>query len=380
MSIDTARPDLTAASTANQANSVPTKSEVHAALPPAVFEVDTARSLRYAALSVLLTRLPGVLAWNFLPLTWAWAPVWLLYVLVAGTCATGVWVIAHECGHGAFSKNKLVQGTVGFLFHSALLVPYFAWQRSHAVHHAKTNHLSQGETHVPKRADRESGQKALALRKQLGRRGYGVYNLGAHLLVGWPIYLISGATPSDGDGRTNHFWPWKPFTNKLFPARFTRRVLASTAGVLAMAALLVWWAVATSPMLLLALYVGPYLVNNAWLVTYTWLHHTDADTPHFEGDEWSYVRGAFCSIDRPYGRVLDSVHHHIGSTHAAHHLFSRIPHYHAVEATNAIKTAFPEMYQFDPTPIHTALWRLSTDCVVAAETETEGEWRYVARA
>jgi omega-6 fatty acid desaturase (delta-12 desaturase) len=380
MSIDTARPDLTAASTANQANSVPTKSEVHAALPPAVFEVDTARSLRYAALSVLLTLLPGVLAWNFLPLTWAWAPVWLLYVLVAGTCATGVWVIAHECGHGAFSKNKLVQDTVGFLFHSALLVPYFAWQRSHAVHHAKTNHLSQGETHVPKRADRESGQKALALRKQLGRRGYGVYNLGAHLLVGWPIYLISGATPSDGDGRTNHFWPWKPFTNKLFPARFTRRVLASTAGVLAMAALLVWWAVATSPMLVLALYVGPYLVNNAWLVTYTWLHHTDADTPHFEGDEWSYVRGAFCSIDRPYGRVLDSVHHHIGSTHAAHHLFSRIPHYHAVEATNAIKTAFPEMYQFDPTPIHTALWRLSTDCVVAAETETEGEWRYVARA
>ena len=113
---------------------------------------------------------------------------------------------------------------VGFLFHSALLVPYFAWQRSHAVHHAKTNHLSQGETHVPKRADRDSGQKALALRKRLGRRGYGVYNLGAHLLVGWPIYLISGATPSDGDGRTNHFWPWKPFTNKLFPARFTRRV------------------------------------------------------------------------------------------------------------------------------------------------------------
>ncbi|MBT5755987.1 MAG: fatty acid desaturase, partial [Acidimicrobiaceae bacterium] len=158
MSIDTARPDLTAASTANQADTVPTKSEVHAALPPAVFEANTARSLRYAALSVLLTVLPGVLAWNFLPLTWSWTPVWLLYVLVAGTCTTGVWVIAHECGHGAFSKNKLVQDAVGFLFHSALLVPYFAWQRSHAVHHAKTNYLSQGETHVPKRADRESGQ------------------------------------------------------------------------------------------------------------------------------------------------------------------------------------------------------------------------------
>jgi len=28
-------------------------------------------------------------------------------------------------------------------------VPYFSWQRSHALHHANTNHISDGETHVP---------------------------------------------------------------------------------------------------------------------------------------------------------------------------------------------------------------------------------------
>jgi len=355
---------------------VPSKTEVHAALPAHVFELDTRRSVRYALGSTTATMVPALLAWQFLPLSWAWAPVWILYAIVVGTLACGMWVIAHECGHGAFSPNKRLTDAIGFTLHSALLVPYFSWQRSHAVHHAKTNHLTDGETHVPLRADKRSGIRALARRNKLGRRVFASYNIGAHLLVGWPVYLLTGATPGDGVGRTNHFWPWKPFTNRLFPARFTRRVIASALGVVSVLALLTWWAMATSPWLVFAVYGGPYLVNNAWLVAYTWLHHTGTDTPHFADEEWSYVRGAFCSIDRPYGRVLDLVHHRIGSTHAAHHLFSRIPHYHAAEATAVLKAAYPDLYRFDPTPVHKALWKLGTDCV--AVVESDDGWRYVA--
>ena len=69
-----------------------------------------------------------------------------------------------------------------------------------------------------------------------------------------------------------------------------------------------------------ALYVGPYLVCNFWLVLYTWLQHTDVDVPHFEGDDWSLLKGAFMTIDRPYGAVFDFLHHKIGSTHVAHHI------------------------------------------------------------
>ena len=29
-----------------------------------------------------------------------------------------------------------------------------------------------------------------------------------------------------------------------------------------------------------ALYFGPYVVVNVWLVLYTWLQHTDTDVPH----------------------------------------------------------------------------------------------------
>jgi hypothetical protein len=61
-------------------------------------------------------------------------------------------------------------------------------------------------------------------------------------------------------------------------------------------------------------------VTNAWLVLYTWLQHTAEDVPHFGEDQWTWEKGAFMTIDRPYGPVFDFLHHRIGSTHVAHHL------------------------------------------------------------
>ena len=42
-----------------------------------------------------------------------WAGAWSVYAWVMGTVATGLWVIAHECGHGAFSVSKGVNDAVG---------------------------------------------------------------------------------------------------------------------------------------------------------------------------------------------------------------------------------------------------------------------------
>ena len=38
-----------------------------------------------------------------------------------------MWVIAHECGHQAFSKWQAVNDGVGLVLHSLLLVPYYSW-------------------------------------------------------------------------------------------------------------------------------------------------------------------------------------------------------------------------------------------------------------
>ena len=112
---------------------------------------------------------------------------------------------------------------------------------------------------------------------------------------------------------------------------------------------------------LVKVYVIPYLIVNFWLVFITDLQHSDAAVPHYRGKQWKWLKGALCTIDRDYG-VLNHVFHHIGDTHIAHHLFSYMPHYHAVEATKHLKKALGEYYYKDDTSIFKAFWLTQKYC------------------
>lgn len=52
----------------------------------------------------------------------AMLPAWIAYSVACGTAATGAWVVAHECGHGAFSNNRKLQDAVGFVLHVRILI------------------------------------------------------------------------------------------------------------------------------------------------------------------------------------------------------------------------------------------------------------------
>merc|ERR1711968_161007 len=302
----------------------PTRGEVMAAIPKHCFQRDTARSMKYAAISTALTLGWAALGAAFLPMTWAWAPVWFAHAVVSGTFATGMWVVAHECGHGAFSDNKTLQDAVGYALHTFLCVPYFSWQRSHHVHHMYTNHMEKGETHVPYIADSAHGKANYSLKNFLGEDAFVLVNQVFHLVFGWPAYLLTGATGGSEYGTTKHF------SDGLFPTdNLKKRVWISSAGVAAVITGLAAVSTKVGFLPVFLLYVLPYTVTNFWLVLYTWLQHTDVDVPHFSGDEWDWVKGTFMTIDRPYGPVLDFLHHRIGSTHVAHHICHVIPHYHA---------------------------------------------------
>jgi hypothetical protein len=264
----------------------PEARQVRAVIPEECFESDTATSLGFLSVSVVGTALCsaiGVAMLGVAPpeniLTW---PLWTAYSAVTGTVAMGLWVLAHECGHGAFSKNKTIQDTVGYVLHSLFLVPYYSWQRSHAVHHQYTNHMELGETHVPEpvsNLDEGSIGIRTSLMNALGRSGgikvWGAIQAFLHLIIGWPAYLLIGATGGPDRGMTNHYWP-DPLTTpnqpkkELFPGNWKRKVLKSDIGVVAVASSAIVWALCNGIPQMMALYGGPLIVVNAWLVIYTW--------------------------------------------------------------------------------------------------------------
>ena len=380
-----------------RSNDFPSTNDVRSIIPPECFVAETTTSLQYLTVSLVGTALCTTIGIQMLSffdpsnlLTW---PVWTLYSAITGTVAMGLWVLAHECGHGAFSpQNKKLQDTVGYILHSIMLVPYYSWQRSHAVHHQYTNHLELGETHVPEKCTEED-KGSLQLRnfflstfgEQTGIRLWGSLQTFLHLVIGWPAYLMIGATGGHDRGLTNHYYP-NPLTTpnqpkkELFPGNWKEKVYQSDIGIAAVLGGLAMWTLCNGPAQVMALYGGPLLVVNAWLVLYTWLQHTDVDVPHFGQDNHNFVKGAFHTIDRPYNKldpwgVIDFLHHQIGTTHVAHHFDSTIPHYKAQAATDAIREHFPQIYLYDPTPIPQALWRVAKGC---AAVEKRGDrWVFV---
>jgi omega-6 fatty acid desaturase (delta-12 desaturase) len=86
------------------------------------------------------------------------------------------------------------------------------------------------------------------------------------------------------------------------------------------------------------------------------------------------VRGALGTVDRKYPWIVDEVQYHIGSTHIAHHLFPQIPHFHAQEATVAIKKALGKLYTKDDTPLLKAFYESCS--IYFVYPEGDGAYHY----
>jgi omega-6 fatty acid desaturase / acyl-lipid omega-6 desaturase (Delta-12 desaturase) len=281
--------------------------------------------------------------------------LWPIYWACQGCVMTGLWVCAHECGHRAFSDNLFFGDCVGLVLHSSLLVPYQAWKISHAKHHRSTNDMANDEVFIP--PTRSEMGEVVALSGPIR-----LLHIAKMLLFGWPAHLWTHATGRKYPTYTNHFDPRSPL---FLPHQRVGVVIGDIALIVVVATL--YQIGATMGFGWLALRYGvPYLIVNFWLVLITDLQHTDLAVPHYRGEEWTWIKGALCTVDRDYG-FLNRVFHHIGDTHVAHHLFSTIPHYHAQEVTDVLKPILGKYYVKDSASpglrgIAQALWNTTTYC------------------
>ncbi|KAF3085094.1 Oleate hydroxylase fah12 [Orbilia oligospora] len=336
--------------------------DIYDAIPKHCFKRSALKSLSYVFRDMVYLTVTFIAFNNYIipaiPNVYGRAVAWAVYTVLQGLFGTGLWVMAHECGHGAFSDSKTINNTVGWILHSSLLVPYFSWQISHHKHHKATGHMQRDMVFVP----RTRAEYALKFGAQVSElmEETPLYTAGhmiAQQLFGWPLYLITNVTghnfherQSEGRGKgkkngwftgVNHFDPASP----LYEFKHSKLILLSDLGLAIMGFILYAacqrWGAAN----VLVWYGIPYLWVNHWLVAITYLQHTDPTLPHYDQAAWNFTRGAAATIDREFGFIGRHLLHGIIETHVAHHYVSSIPFYNADEATEALKGVMGEHYR-----------------------------------
>lgn len=259
--------------------------DIRDAIPKHCFERSAAMGLYYvfrdiAILAAVFTVFNKFCTPEYVPSYGLRAALWAGYTVVQGLVGTGLWVLAHECGHQSFSPSKTLNDTVGWICHSALLVPYFSWKISHGKHHKATGNMERDMVFVPRTREEQSSRTGWLLHEMHElMEETPIYTAGhmiAQQLFGWPMYLIynvtghnnhekqtegKGAGRKNGDGSVNHFLPSSP----LYERKDEHLILLSDLGIGITATVLGFVGKTYGFQNLLVWYLIPYLWVNHWL-------------------------------------------------------------------------------------------------------------------
>ncbi len=309
----------------------------HAGAPGAPAEL--ALDLKTLARQVAAFREPnnarGVaeLAVSAAPLAVLWILMWLsldvhygLTLLLAVPAAgflLRLFLIQHDCGHGAFFKGRRANDWVGRCIGVLTLSPYDFWRRTHAMHHAGTGNLDRrGIGDVDTLTVRE-----FASLTRWGRFRYRLYRSPLVMFGIGPAYLffLRYRLPL---GLMRGGWrPWASTmgTNIAIAALATALIL--TVGIKA-------FLLIQLPITLIAATVG------VWLF---YVQHQFEHTYWQQSQRWSFHEAAlYGSSHYALPPVLRWFTANIG-LHQIHHLCSNIPFYRLPKVVRAL----PELAQIN---------------------------------
>jgi omega-6 fatty acid desaturase (delta-12 desaturase) len=267
-------------------------------------EPDVSRSF----FELFVTAAPFIGLWA---LMWASLGIgyWLCLLLAFPTACflMRLFMIQHDCGHGACFKRRATNDWVGRIIGVATLTPYGFWLRTHALHHAHAGNLDQrgfGDIITL------TSDEYLAL-TPLHRLVYRLYRNPFVMFGLIPIYLF-----------TVHY---------RFPIGFMRSglqpwisTMGTNAAIAAIVALLIWLVGVRSFLLV----HGPVVAISATIaVWFFYVQHQFEDTLWAHDGDWSFHEAALHgSSHYELPPALAWFTGHIG-VHHVHHLSSRIPFY-----------------------------------------------------
>ena len=96
-------------------------------------------------LEIVITIVPLILLWVLMwfVLTYFGYGLYLLLAVPAAGFLVRLFMIQHDCGHGAFFRHRLANDWVGRVIGVLTLTPYDFWRRTHALHHASSGNLER---------------------------------------------------------------------------------------------------------------------------------------------------------------------------------------------------------------------------------------------
>ena len=349
--------------------------DVLKAIPKECFRSSLAKSGGYVLRDVLCMVVLACVAHTAIPLVGSAAlrgVCWAVYVSLLALPMTGLWILAHECGHQAFSDYGWVNDAVGWVLHSYCLNPYFSWKFSHRKHHKNNGHLRKDMAYVPPTLDEWKHKRGVVSLAELAEDSplVSIATLLVQQTVGFQAYLLFDATgqPHPQLAASTSWWRrhfgashFNPHALIFDKSNFWY-IVASDVGILLQLAVLRLWVRRLGAFSCLVDWFLPYLLVNHWVVFITYLQHTDMSLPRYTDAQWTFPRGAGATIDRDFGFVGWFFFHDLIETHVLHHYCGRIPFYNARKATEAIKLVLGSHYRQSDTNMFKMLWQALRWC------------------
>lgn len=247
--------------------------------------------------------------------------VTLLLAVPAAGLLVRVFIVQHDCGHGAFFRSRRANHTIGMLCSLLTFAPYANWRRQHAGHHGIWNNLDrrQAGADIYSACLTVAEYQALTPSQRFFHRALR-HPVIAHLMLPPLVFVLLYRVPFD----TPRAWKSERLT-----------VYATDVAIALWIAGLVWLfgfravLLVQLPVITLASIIGVWLFS---------VQHRFDGTRWARQDEWSFTTAALQgSSYLRLPRLLQWFTGNIGF-HQIHHLNPHVPNYRLEECYNSIPT------------------------------------------